>query len=375
MLAPQKIPDNFTFRGKLFHLTYAEHIAPDVLLNTARRATSTPLLGYSIAHEDTSEYGDEGQQLSAGYEHTHFAMIFSAKVMLKGSRKFDAFISDATDPLGVRQIHPNVQPTISMAQMEQIFTYYHAGRKYSIETGKTSFKPPILHVYHLPANFDFNRALMEDVVAAESLFEACVAGQVRPRSVTDVKALRAEQKPTKAFKHKYPATSFSLCAPPTWQVLHIHGGTGLGKTKWAVAQFSNPCVIKPFDSVGCLESLEKNYDPERHDGLVLDEVNLSFLSRQQVIALFDPDEDCTLDVRFKSFTLPAGVKKILVSNEAPAQLYPLDPHGAIARRFIVLHITAPTYGGTPAPVLPPPTPLQPLQPNQLTPPTQPAHGV
>ena len=27
-----------------------------------------------------------------------------------------------------------------------------------------------------------------------------------------------------------------------------------------------------------------------------------------------------------------------------------DPHGAIARRFIPIHITAPTYGGTPAPV-------------------------
>ena len=99
---------------------------------------------------------------------------------------------------------------------------------------------------------------------------------------------------------------------------------------------------------------------------MLDEANLSFLSRQQVIALFDPDEDCTLDVRFKSFTLPAGVKKILVSNEAPAQLYPPDPHGAIARRFIALPITAPTYGGTPAPLRP-----APLAQIQLTPATQP----
>ena len=350
-LKPIAVPDDFEFRGKLFHFTYAEHIPVDLVLNTVRRATSTPLLGYSLAHEDTSEYGDEGQQLTAGYEHTHLGLIFKTPLALKGSRKFDVFVPDPDDPLGIRQVHPHVQPKVTMLQMEQLFTKYHAGRKLDMASGKMVFRQPVLHVYHLPPTFDFNRALLEEVTAAPSLFEACIAGSVRPRSVSDIKAIRAEQKPTKAFKHIYPAATFTLRAPPAWQVLHIHGGTGLGKTKWAVAQFRNPCVIKPFDSVGCLEGLEKAFDPERHDGLVLDEANLRFLSRQQVIALFDPDEDCTLDVRFKSFTLPAGIKKIIVSNEAPNELYPPDPHGAIARRFVVLHITAPTYGA-PTPRLP-----------------------
>ena len=56
-------------------------------------------------------------------------------------------------------------------------------------------------------------SLMEDVVAAPSLFEACVAGSVRPRSVSDVKAIRAEQKPIKQFKHLFVASSFTLRAP------------------------------------------------------------------------------------------------------------------------------------------------------------------
>ena len=196
--------------------------------------------------------------------------------------------------------------------------------------------------------------------AAPSDFEGCVAGQVRVRTVADVKALRAEFKQVKKFKHLYDASTFTLKEPPNWHVIHLHGGTGLGKTKWAVSRFRNPWVQKPFDSVGCLESLEKNFDPEQHDGIVLDEANLTFLSRQQVIALFDPDEDCTLDVRFKSFTLPAGVKKIVVSNEPPAQLYPPDPHGAIARRFMQCHVTVPTYGvpvPTPAPARAPLAPI------------------
>jgi hypothetical protein len=67
------------------------------------------------------------------------------------------------------------------------------------------------------------------------------------------------------------------------------------------------------------------------------------MSRQQVIALFDLDEPATLDVRYKSFSLPAGVRKILISNPAPDGLLPDDPHGAIARRFTPLRITEPTW--------------------------------
>lgn len=347
-LKPQPIPDDFTWKSKYFHLTYKGHLPAQEILQTVSRATSVYLVGYSIVHEDTSEYDAEGYQLSAGYEHTHVALIFATPLNLKGSRKFDVFVhNNPHDPFDYEQIHPHVQPKVTLVQMEQLFTQYHAGRKYDITTGKMSYKEPIMHVYHLPPLFDFHRAIMEEVVTAPTLFEACISGQVRPRSVTDIKALRAEEKQTKRFKHMFPASSFTLTAPADWHVLHIHGGSGFGKTKWSLAQFKNPLLVKPFDSIGCLESIEKRFDPDQHDGLVLDEANLKFLSRQQVIALLDPDEDCTLDVRFKSFTLPASLKKIIVSNEAPGELYPFDPHGAISRRLKTLHVTEPTFRTAP----------------------------
>lgn len=99
---------------------------------------------------------------------------------------------------------------------------------------------------------------------------------------------------------------------------------------------------------------------------MLDEADLSFLTRQQVIALFDPDEDCTLDVRFKSFTLPASIRKIIVSNEAPDKLYPEDQFGAIARRYQRMHVTQPTYRVE----LPTPQPRTPVAPLVLSPATQ-----
>lgn len=361
-LAPREIPENFIWRGKYFHLTYREHIPVDALLTHVRNTTSVPLVGYSIVHEDTTAYDEEGHQTHNGYEHTHAGFIFQAPLCLKGARKFDVVVSlNPHDEFDFQRIHPHVQPKVTLTQMEQLFTTYHAGRKFNIATGKTEYKEPILHVYHLPAEFDFNRAICEEVVGAPTLLDACVAGQVRPRTVSDIKALRAEAKHARQFKHKYTADTFTLQPPTDWHVLHIFGGSGLGKTKWGLAQFRNPCLVKPFDSIGCLEGLEKMFDPEVHDGLVLDEANLRFLSRQQVIALFDPDEDCTLDVRFKSFTLPAGIKKIIISNEAPSSLYPLDPHGAIARRVKTLHITAPTYGGpTPALARPPQAHVSPV---------------
>ena len=110
----------------------------------------------------------------------------------------------------------------------------------------------------------------------------------------------------------------------------------------------------------------RKYDPKFHDGMVLDEADMKeFMSREQVIAFVDTDEDCELDVRFKSFTVPAGVRKIFVSNPPPQNLYPVDNAGAIARRMTYMYIGWPTWQQQPprAPApqpQPQPVPGQPL---------------
>ena len=62
----------------------------------------------------------------------------------------------------------------------------------------------------------------------------------------------------------------------------------------------------------------------------------------QVISFFDMDEECSICVRYVSFDLPP-VRKILISNGHPEDLYPADPPGAIARRFKIVHIQEPTW--------------------------------
>ena len=346
-LAPQPIPDNFRWTTKYVHLTYAGHIPVEEILANVRNATSVLLVGWSICHEDTSSISDDGTQVVMGYAHTHVALIFAARLGMTGSRKFDVVMDDYS------LVHPHHQPHVSINAMEKVFTNYHAGRKWDMATNKYMFTPPVLHEYKLPPMFSFERETLTEVCNTPSLFEACLAGEIRPRTVNDIHTLREESAAhdAKRFKHLYPRDSFKDLAPVDWgtefATLHVYGPSGVGKTKWACAQFENPCFIKPFDSIGCVEALAKQFDPNVHDGLVLDEVDLSFMSRQTAIGFVDKDEPCTLDVRYKAFKLPP-VKKLLVSNPAPyPDLYPLDPHGAIRRRLGVLHITSQTWNAAP----------------------------
>jgi hypothetical protein len=354
MLDPQPVPDGFTWRGRMFHLTYKDHLPKEDIFAAVSRATSIPLLGYSVVHEETHEVSDDGTSDTA-YYHTHLGMIFRAPISLKGSRKFDVWS-------GEEQYHPNVQPKLNMLAMEQIFTSYHRGRKFSIENGGYTFTPPVWIEQRLPLEFEWTEQIIDDVVNAPTLKAACIAGAVRPRTVNDCKALRddAAAGDKKRFFHKFDRNSFKNLLPLQFTAIHMYGGSGLGKTKLAASTFENPCFIKPFNSVGCLEAIAKRFDPKMHDGLVLDEADLRFLTREQVIAFLDFDEDCELDVRFKSFTLPAGTKKILISNPLPSQLYPApgypgDP--AIARRLSVIHITEPTWIGAPTASPQPPQPV------------------
>lgn len=346
----------FKWDGQNFHFVLDTLVEPLDLLATCRRATTVPVEGYAMAHEDSTKTRADGV-IVEGHRHTHFCVRFKSRLNMQGARKFDVHAGVDVNGNDV-WLHPNVQK-LTTVQCEQVMTQYLRGRKYDIEKGSYSFQEPIKYECKLPQAFEFTRAIMQDIVTAPSLFEACVAGEVRPRTVADVKALRDETaQGAKKFKHLYDPSTFKSLLPRTWHFLHIHGGTGLGKTKWAVAQFKNPCVVKPFNSIGCVEMLLKKFDPLVHDGIVLDEADFKFMSVDTLKGFTDPDEDCTLTVRFKAAEIPP-IPKIAVSNPEPVALYPKDNSGAIARRVTTFHVTEKTY--TPPPVQAQHMPVQPRQ--------------
>ena len=358
----EPIPDDRDFRWSkaMYHFTYAAFLDIQELLMMCQRITTIPVTGWSYAWEDTTK--TINGTTHEGHQHTHFLVMFKSRLNLTGSRKFDLLTFDE-EGVGTTY-HPNVQSGLTMNHVEFICTNYHAGRKFDVEKGAMSYTAPIKRELKLPQNFNFTREIINAAIACTSLLEACIETEVRPRSVNDLKILRDESaQAPKRFKPLYTFDTFKQLMPTSdWGVVHVHGPSGVGKTKACLVQFVSPLHIKPFDSIGCLESLMKQYDPKIHDGLVLDEADLKFMTRQQVIAFFDQDEACTLDVRYKSFSLPAGLKKIIISNPPPQDLYPADPHGAIARRVKYLHVTQPTW--IQAPVHRPPAPRAPLHPIQ-----------
>lgn len=326
-LEPIAIPADFRWRMRCGHLTYAGFIPHEQLIGHAGIITSTKLIGWSVVHE----LGEDD------YEHTHFGFIFDRPLDLVGARKFDVMIA-ATGTI----VHPNMQPKVTMTSCEVLFNEYHLGRKYDITLGKKTYKKPAGGPWQkLPPVFEWSREVMKEITEAPTLQEAVVVAGVRPRSVMDVKLLRSDSdRAPKKFKHLFPKDTFRLgLLPRSWSVLHIHGASGLGKTKAACALFDNPLIIKPFNAVGCVEKLA-NFVPSVHDGIIFDEVDLRAFSREQAIALVDFDEESVISVRYTSISMPAGVKKIFVSNEADVWPASDKSIGAIARRVISFHATS-----------------------------------
>ena len=337
---PEPVPDNFHWRRDKYHLTWPMWVDLETILFVISNVTSIPVKGYSYVLEEGVP-NEDGEK----YRHTHFAVWFMSKLNLSGSRKFDLEVEDDWGHQHV--LHPNILPRVSLVQLEQIFTTYHAGSKWDLKSRKYVYTPPIQHEVMLPAEFEWNQAIMHEVTEASTLLEACIAANIRPKTVSDCEKLRAAPPPPKRYRHRFSPSTFHDIVPIDWTALHVWGPSGIGKSAWATAQFKNPCVIKPFNSVGCIEALSRRFDPKVNDGIVFDEADLRFLSREQAIALCDFNDECSFDVRFKSFELPAGIKKIFLSNPNPgpdlSALWPKDLSGAIARRLLVWHCNVATW--------------------------------
>ena len=235
---PETISDAngpFVFDGQNFLFTLKDFLPKENLLSTCAHATTVPVEGWAMSHEDTTKDLPDGTR-QIGYQHTHFAVRFKTRIKLFGARKFDVYMGVDTSGNDV-YVHPNVQK-LSTAHLEQCMTQYLKGRKYDIEKGTMVYTKPVMYVSELPPKFEFTRAIIQEIVEAPSLLEACVAGQIRPRCVSDCRALRDDSaQGAKKFKHKFDPSTFKVLPLPAWHFLHIYGGTGLGKTKWAVAQF------------------------------------------------------------------------------------------------------------------------------------------
>jgi len=119
----------------------------------------------------------------------------------------------------------------------------------------------------------------------------------------------------------------------------LHGGTGLGKTQFALAHFKNPLVVSHIDKL-------KNLSPD-HDGVVFDDMAFKHWPKEAVIHLLDKEVDRDINVRYGTVNIPKNTVKVFTHNTSNpfynADDITPDQQEAIERRFNRVHVINKLY--------------------------------
>lgn len=110
----------------------------------------------------------------------------------------------------------------------------------------------------------------------------------------------------------------------------LHGPSGIGKTQFALAHFTNPLMVSHKDDLA-------TYERGFHDGIIFDDMCFAHWPRTVQIHLTDMDQPRSIDIKYGRATIPAYTPKIFTTNSL--DLFDLtDP--AIARRVNVKSVTS-----------------------------------
>jgi len=315
----------FRFRQKGAHLTFKSHIAFAVVRQLLEDVggPNNPITWWSFVHERGHADGEEDER----YDHTHVAWQWEKTVDKSSPRIFDI-------GTGAEAIHPHIQLYTNAAHMQTIFDEYHLKEPVALDQS--------------PQGPSAGLSLIQQLVRAPTLFEACEIAGVEVRSVSDIKLLRDDKPLPEEFSHLFPDCQWTLEAPFSHNA-YIWGPTGTGKTQWACHQFNKPLVVSTRDAL-------RNFRRDMHDGIVFDDMDFTTWDREELIHLFDWDLERHIRCRYSDAVIPRFTKKIVTSNRPFDVNFHLDEAiGAIRRRFDrIVHVTGPTFSNLPPPLDVPP---------------------
>jgi len=302
----------FKLCGKKFHLTYKTHLNLEEYL-TWLEAEVGELVWYSLVNENGTS------QPPLDYPHTHVAFECQKKLNRNNSRVLD-----------YQGIHPNIKPIGTKDHAVKIWNYHG---KAPVERMKSEVGPS-------PAGSASE--VWDMACAAPTLKAAAKLLNIEPRTLMDLKLMRASVEVDCTMAPISEECCWTLKAPANWRVIFAWGETGTGKTRWALAQFKSPLLVSSMEDL-------KKYRPDAHDGLVFDDMSFTALDPQNAIHLTDWEAPRTLRVLYGSVTLPAQTRKIFTSNVPWSSVFPAMTeahHAAVQRRLTVIHIMGKTFGTT-----------------------------
>ena len=305
----------FRFQGKQFHATFRGYI--DVLdIKSRLTALSWSYKTLSVVHEE----GDVDEESPTPYQHTHVFVILKKAPDTSNVRFFD-----------IQGVHPNIVKKSGLKWAKHVVTKYHLGYKVKVDGKKYFLAPVFLHQEGCEDHF-LESQLLDAVIAAPNLLEACRVAEIMPKSVACCHLLRREARKRKPTQLE-AGCSKSRCISMDWdrsKALVLEGPAGRGKTTWALAQFDHPSMICQLDDLKGL--------PEQTDGLVFDEMLFGHTSQDTQVFVLDLAYERRVHLRFSNGTIPQGMPRIFLCNENQ-NVFDFNI-GAVARR-LTHHVMGP----------------------------------
>lgn len=121
----------------------------------------------------------------------------------------------------------------------------------------------------------------------------------------------------------------------------LFGPSGVGKTELVKAIMHHRGKRAIF--IREKEEL-KNFRESYHNGIIFDDVDVSTMSREELIHLFDQDNPSTIRILYRSVRIPAKVEKVFTTN-TPSGFLRNDE--ALKRRLHVIPLQSLTFLETP----------------------------
>lgn len=126
----------------------------------------------------------------------------------------------------------------------------------------------------------------------------------------------------------YPLSQFIRPPLDLSKPVLLFGGSGIGKTQYALAHFNKPLLVTHIDDLKKLED---------HDGIVFDDMSFRHWPAESIINLLQWETPASVHCRFINAHMPARMPRIFTTNDPdiflPEKPISADHQYAIERRI------------------------------------------
>ena len=120
------------------------------------------------------------------------------------------------------------------------------------------------------------------------------------------------------------------------KTLLLVGEAGTGKSQLLLSYVRKGLKLEPL-LINDYNSL-RDFNEGFHTAIIIDDIDLSKLSREVVIKLFDSSDEATFDVKYGTVRIPVNTPRFIASNKTLGLMMNFGNDKAITRRVITINI-------------------------------------